>query len=209
MLIGYVRVSKSDGSQVTDLQRDALIEAGVGSEYIYEDLASGMKDNRPGLLECIKALRKGDTLVVWRMDRLGRSLRHLINTVHDLNCREIGFRALTGYGSNINTSDPSGKLMFNLFASLAEFERDLIAERTIAGIRAARARGRIGGRSWKLTVEQVGILQESMKNPERKVRDLAREMGVSTKTIYKFVCPQGTLRPEAERFLRIQESKVA
>ena len=137
MLIGYMRVSKADGSQVLDLQRDALIAAGVKLSHLYEDQASGKKDDRPGLEACLKALRVGDTLIVWKLDRLGRNLRHLVNTIHDLMERGICFRVLTGQGANIDTTTASGRLVFGIFAALAEFERELIRERTIAGLSSA------------------------------------------------------------------------
>ena len=139
MLIGYMRVSKADGSQATDLQRDALVAAGVDPAQLYEDQASGKREDRPGLASCLKALRPGDTLVVWKLDRLGRDLRHLINTVHDLTGRGIGLKVLTGHGAAIDTTTAAGKLVFGIFAALAEFERELIAERTIAGLASARA----------------------------------------------------------------------
>jgi DNA invertase Pin-like site-specific DNA recombinase len=121
-LIGYMRVSKADGSQVFDLQHDALAAAGIPERNLYSDTASGKLDDRPGLEACLKALRDGDTLVVWKLDRLGRNLRHLVNVVHDLTTRNVGFRVLTGQGASINTTTPSGKLVFGIFASLAEFE---------------------------------------------------------------------------------------
>ena len=134
MLIGYARVSKADGSQATDLQLDALSAAGVSEECIYQDYASGKRDDRPGLQNCIKALREGDTLIVWKLDRLGRDLRHLVNIVHDLTARNIGLKVLTGHGAAIDTTTPAGKLVFGIFAALAEFEREMIRERTLAGI---------------------------------------------------------------------------
>ena len=140
MLVGYVRVSKADGSQVTDSQRDALLAAGVGRAHIYEDMTSGRRDDRPGLAACLKALRPRDTLVVWKLDRLGRDLRHLVNTVHELTTRGIGLKVLTGQGAAIDTTTAAGKLVFGIFAALAEFERELIAERTRAGLASARAR---------------------------------------------------------------------
>lgn len=120
MLVGYMRVSKVDGSQVTDLQRDALVSAGVAENHIYDDKASGKLDARPGLNAALKALREGDTLVVWKLDRLGRNLRHLVNTVHDLANRGVGFKVLSGHGASIDTTTPSGKLVFAIFAALAE-----------------------------------------------------------------------------------------
>jgi DNA invertase Pin-like site-specific DNA recombinase len=155
MLIGYMRVSKADGSQTTDLQRDALLAAGVESERLYEELASGSQDTRPGLDAALKSLRAGDTLVVWKLDRLGRNLRHLVNTIHDLTERGIGFKVLTGQGASINTTTPSGKLVFGIFAALAEFERELTSERTKAGLASARARGRAGGAPRKMTVAKL------------------------------------------------------
>ena len=139
MLIGYARVSKADGSQVADLQHDALVRAGVAAKRIYEDRASGKRDDRPNLEACLKSLRKGDVLVVWKLDRLGRNLRHLVNTVQDLAERGIGFKVLSGQGAEIDTTTAAGKLVFGIFAALAEFEHELIRERTRAGLLAARA----------------------------------------------------------------------
>src|SRR5438094_2963665 len=173
-----IRSSKADGSQVLDLQRDALIAAGVKRSHLYEDQASGKKDDRPGLEACLKALREGDTLIVWKLDRLGRNLRHLVNTIHDLMERGICFRVLTGQGANIDTTTASGRLVFGIFAALAEFERELIRERTIAGLQAARARGRQGGRTFGLTKTQVRLAQAAMKNRDTTVRELCRELGV-------------------------------
>ena len=115
MLVGYARVSKADGSQNTNLQCDALLAAGVLEEHIYQDLASGKIDDRPGLTHCLKALRKNDTLVIWKLDRLGRDLRHLINTVHDLTDREVGLKILTGHGAAIDTTTAAGKLVFGIW----------------------------------------------------------------------------------------------
>jgi DNA invertase Pin-like site-specific DNA recombinase len=161
MLIGYMRVSKADGSQSLDLQRDALIAAGVQPRRLYEDQVTGKAERRPGLDQCLKALRTGDTLVVWKLDRLGRDLRHLVNLVHELTARDVGFRVLTGEGAAIDTTTPSGKLVFGILAALAEFERELIRERTIAGLAAARARGRAGGRKPKMTAAKVRLAAAS------------------------------------------------
>ena len=146
MLIGYIRVSKSDGSQVLDLQQDALLAAGVEADRIYQDLASGRKDDRPGLRGCLKALQPGNTLVIWKLDRLGRDLKHLVDTIDKLNQRNIGLKVLAGNGAQIDTTTANGRLVFGIFAALAEFEAELIRERTMAGLTAARARGRLGGR---------------------------------------------------------------
>ena len=150
MLIGYARVSKADGSQLLDLQRDALLDAGVAAERVYEDRASGRKDHRPGLDACLKALQPGNTFVVWKLDRLGRDLKHLVSTVDELRARGVGLRVLAGAGAEIDTTTANGRLVFGIFAALAEFERELIVERTRAGLAAARARGRQGGRPRKM-----------------------------------------------------------
>lgn len=201
MLVGYMRVSKADGSQVTDLQRDALRAAGVDSRHLYEDAASGKRDDRPGLAACLKALREGDTLVVWKLDRLGRDLRHLVNTVHDLKLRGVGFKVLTGQGANIDTTTPSGRMVFGFFASLAEFERELIVERTRAGIAAARARGRSGGRPYKMTAAKLRLAMAAMGKPETMVNQLCVELGVTRQTMYRHVAPDGSLRPDGQKLL--------
>lgn len=143
-------------------QRDALLIAGVEPGNLYKDQASGKKDDRPHLAACLKALRKGDTLLVWKLDRLGRDLRRLVNTVHDLTDRGIGLKVPTGDGAAIDTTTASGKLVFGIFAALAEFERALISERTIAGLAAARARGRTGGRPFKMTPAKVRLAMAAM-----------------------------------------------
>lgn len=201
MLIGYARVSKADGSQVLDLQKDALVKAGVDEQQIYHDQASGKLDSRPGFEACLKALRKGDILVVWKLDRLGRDLRHLVNTVQDLSDRGIGFRVLTGQGADINTTSASGKLVFGIFAALAEFERDLIRERTKAGLAAARARGRTGGRKFALTKSQVRLAQAAMNNRDTQVNELCKELGITRATLYRYVSPDGKLRKYGEQVL--------
>ena len=201
MLVGYTRVSKADGSQTTDLQHDALIAAGVDPERVYEDRASGKKDDRPELTACLKGLRDGDTLVVWKLDRLGRDLRHLVNIVHDLTERGIGLKVLTGQGAAIDTTTASGKLIFGIFAALAEFERELISERTTAGLIAARARGRTGGRPFKMTPAKVRLAMASMGKPDTHVGDLCAELGVSRQTLYRHVSPAGELRDDGKKVL--------
>ena len=201
MLVGYVRVSKTDGSQVFDLQKDALIEAGVAKDAIYEDYASGKKDDRPGLITCLKALRQEDTLIVWKLDRLGRDLRHLVNTVHDLTNRGVGLKVLTGHGAAIDTSTAAGKLVFGIFAALAEFERELISERTRAGLTSARARGRKGGRPYTMTTAKLRLATAAMGKPETNVANLCKEIGVTRQTLYRHVDPQGKLRPDGEKLV--------
>jgi DNA invertase Pin-like site-specific DNA recombinase len=201
MLIGYMRVSKTDGSQTTDLQYDALIAADVAADHIYEDRASGKLDARPGLDAALKALREDDTLVVWKLDRLGRDLRHLVNTVHDLAGRGIGFKVLSGHGASIDTTTPAGKLVFGIFAALAEFERELISERTKAGLASARARGRSGGAPYKMTAAKLRLAMAAMGQPETKVGHLCNELGISRQTLYRHVSPNGDLRDDGKRLL--------
>ena len=201
MLIGYVRVSKADGSQVLDLQRDALLAAGVAAGDLYEDHASGKRDDRPGLAACLKALRQGDVLVAWKLDRLGRDLRHLVNLVHELTECRVGLRILSGHGAAIDTTTPAGKLVFGIFAALAEFERELIVERTRAGLIAARARGRHGGRPYKMTAAKLRLAQAAMGKPETKVGELCQELGVTRQTLYRHVGPDGTLREDGRKVL--------
>ena len=202
MLVGYMRVSKSDGSQTTDPQRDALIAAGVHADRLYGDHASGKRDDRPGLAACLKALRSGDTLVVWKLDRLGRDLHHLVNTVHDLTDRGIGLKVLTGQGAAIDTTTAAGKLVFGIFAALAEFEQALISERTTAGLAAARARGRVGGRPFIMTPAKVRLAAAAMGKPETKIGELCKELGISRQTLYRHVSPDGAIRPDGARVLK-------
>lgn len=184
MLIGYVRVSTSD--QNLDLQRDALVKAGVCARDIYADKASGTKDVRPGLDGCLRALRDGDTLIVWKLDRLGRSLQHLVSTVQGLAARGVGFRVLAGHGAEIDTTTAAGKLIFGIFAALAEFERELISERTRAGLAAAKARGRKGGRKPKLSsIELAGARARLAADPLLDRASIARELGVHRSTLWR------------------------
>ena len=201
MLIGYARVSKADGSQSLDLQQDALIAAGVGEEHIYSDRASGKKDERPGLDACLKAVRNGDRLVIWKLDRMGRSLHHLVRTVAGLTERGVGLKVLTGLGAQIDTTTAHGRLSFGIFASLAEFESELIKERTMAGLAAARARGRKGGRKFALTKAQVRMAQAAMANRDTSVAELCRELKIKPVTLYRYVDPEGNLRENGKRLL--------
>ena len=187
--------------QSLDLQRDALLKADVTADAIYDDHASGKLAERPGLTACMKALRTNDVLVVWKLDRLGRSLAHLVDTVTKLNERGVGLKVLTGQGAQIDTTTASGRLVFGIFASLAEFERELIRERTMAGLSAGRARGRKGGRKFALTKTQVRLAQAAMANRDTSVSDLARELGIKPTTLYRYVGPTGELRENGERVL--------
>jgi DNA invertase Pin-like site-specific DNA recombinase len=201
MLIGYIRVSKSDGSQVLDLQRDALLAAGVDPERIYQDLASGRKDDRPGLISCLKALQPGNTLVVWKLDRLGRDLKHLVSTVDDLHQRQVGLKVLAGAAAQIDTTTANGRLIFGIFAALAEFEAALIRERTKAGLASARVRGRLGGRPRKMTAETLRMAMASMADPQSKPTEVAQRLGITTTTLYTYVNADGTVKEAGQRLL--------
>ena len=180
MLIGYARVSTNE--QNLDLQRDALGKAGC--ERIYVEQASGSKSSRPELGKIIEMLREGDTLVVWRLDRLGRSLKHLIELVTELEESGIGFRSLT---ESMDTTTNNGKLIFHIFGALAEFERNLIRERTQAGLAAARARGRKGGRPPALDGKKREMAVKLYNSKEHSVREICQTMGISRPTLYSYV----------------------
>ena len=187
MLIGYARVSTHE--QTLDLQQDALHK--VGCSKIFTDTASGAKTERKGLDEALAYVRKSDTLVVWRLDRLGRSLPHLITTMTDLEERGIGFKSLT---ENIDTTTSGGKLIFHIFGALAEFERNLIRERTNAGLMAARARGRRGGRPKALTPEQRRIAQVLYDDPTNSIADICRTLKITRYTLYRYIDTKGSRR---------------
>ncbi len=181
MLIGYMRVSTD--SQSLDLQADALKAAGC--ERIFKDVASGSKADRPGLDECLNYLRsEEDTLVVWKSDRLGRSLRNLVEIIESLKKRRIGFKSLTEGLMDTTTAD--GALVFGFFALLAQHERSRLQERTVAGLYAARARGRMGGRPVKLTEEKKQIARTLLQDPNYTIKDVSRHIGVSPSTLYHF-----------------------
>ena len=180
MKIGYARVSTDD--QTLDLQIDALQSAGC--ERIYREHASGRSADRPELKQCLHALREGDTLVVWRLDRLGRSMKDLINAVTKLEVDGVAFCSVT---ENLDTSTPTGKFIFHVFASLAEFERNVIRERTNAGLKSARARGRVGGRPSKLSDEDKDMICQLMSDNNNSPIRIAKRFKVSKSTVYKTV----------------------
>jgi DNA invertase Pin-like site-specific DNA recombinase len=192
MLIGYARVSTHD--QTLNLQRDALEKAGCSK--LFTDTASGAKTERKGLDEALNYVRRGDTLIVWRLDRLGRSLPHLITTMTGLEERGIDFKSLT---ENIDTTTSAGKLIFHIFGSLAEFERNLIRERTTAGLIAAHARGRKGGRPKALTTKQRSIAQD-LYEKRHPIAEICRTLKISKSTLYRYIKPlEKTLAISAER----------
>ena len=202
VLIGYMRVSKADGSQVLDLQKDALLSAGISEDRLYSDAQSGSRhDNRPGLISCLKSLQPKNTLVVWKLDRLGRSLRDLVNIVEDLNSRDVGLKVLTGQGAQIDTTTSHGRLVFGMFAALAEFERELIIERTNAGLAAARARGRMGGRPRKMDLPTLKMAMAAMRERSSVAKDVAKRLNISTTTLYEYINGDGSPKEPAVKLL--------
>lgn len=192
-LVGYARVSRQE--QILDLQVDALKEAGCSKTFV--EKCSGSRSDRPELVTALNYLREGDTFVVWRLDRLGRSVRHLIETVNGFEESGVGFKSLQ---ENIDTTTSTGKLTFHVFAALAQFERDLIAERTKAGLEAARRRGRVGGRRTVMSPDKLKVIRDLYDDPETKmtVQQIAETVGVSRATVYRHLEPShevATKRP--------------
>ncbi|HYG85831.1 MAG TPA: recombinase family protein [Azospirillum sp.] len=180
MLIGYARVSTDD--QNLHLQRDAL--GGAGCERIFEDCRSGAKTDRPGLAAALDVARRGDTLVVWRLDRLGRSLKDLIELAERLDAAGVGLRSLH---DAIDTGSSGGRLVFHMFGALAEFERNLVRERTQAGLSAARARGRLGGRRKVLDPDKRRLAVQLYQERKHTVMEICRLMGISKPTLYAYI----------------------
>ena len=182
MKIGYARVSTID--QNLELQTDALEKSGC--EKIFTDRASGNKDDRRGLSEAIEFCRQGDSLVVWKLDRLGRSLKHLIETINQLHSKAVGFVSVQ---ESIDTTTSGGKLIFHVFGALAEFERELIRERTNAGLASARARGRLGGRPKAMTTRQLQIAKTMLADPNTTIKEICETLDVSKSTLYRYLKP--------------------
>jgi DNA invertase Pin-like site-specific DNA recombinase len=179
MLVGYARVSTQD--QNLDLQRDALDKSGC--EKIFTDVVSGAQAERSGLNEVLAYCREGDTLVVWKLDRLGRSLQHLIETVQELQKHGIGFNSLQ---ESIDTTTSGGKLIFHVFGALAEFERDIIRDRTMAGLESARSRGRKSGRSHVMTAAKAEIARTLRQDPKHTVKEICQTLQISEATFYRY-----------------------
>ena len=180
MNVGYARVSTHD--QTINLQEDALKKAGC--EKIFNDVMSGGKSDRPGLIQAVEYARSGDTLVVWKLDRLGRSLKQLIETVSNLNSRGVQIKSLQ---ESIDTNTPNGKFFFHVFGALAEFEKDIIRERTLAGLASARARGRLGGRPKKFDDKKVELLKKLYADKKNLVTDILATFKISKSTLYRYV----------------------
>ena len=178
MLLGYCRVSTAE--QNLDLQLDAL--SGAGCESIFQDVASGSLDSRKGLGEVLARASKGDTVVVWRLDRLGRNLKHLIEVVNELNKRGVAFKSLQ---ESLDTTSPGGRLIFHIFGSLCEFERDVLRQRTMAGLAAARSRGRVGGRPFAMDAGKVAMARTLLDSKGLSISRVCEAVGVSKPTLYR------------------------
>jgi DNA invertase Pin-like site-specific DNA recombinase len=179
MLVGYMRVSTDGDRQTFDLQRDALLSAGVDERHLFEDRVSGSRSERRGLAKALAFIKSGDCLVVWKLDRLGRSLPHLLTTVSDLRARGIGFRSLT---EQMDTATPQGELLFHVFGALAQFERSLIRERVQAGLAAARRRGRRGGRPMAIDAEKLAAVTSALDGGASKAA-VCRTFGIKRSTL--------------------------
>lgn len=179
MLIGYMRVSSETDRQTTALQRDALIAVGVDERHLFEDKASGARDDRPGLKSCMQYIKPGDTLIVWKLDRLGRSLPHLLKIINELRESGVAFRSLT---EGMDTTTPHGELLFHLFGALAQYERALTSERVQAGLAAARARGRRGGRPLAIGPEKLTAIIAALNDGANKAA-VCRTFGIARSTL--------------------------
>ena len=204
MLVGYMRVSTAD--QNLGLQCDALVAAGVSPDRIYEDVCSGRATDRPGLARALDVARDGDALVIWKLDRIGRSLPHVVGLVGDLQKRGVGLKVLTG---DVDTTTATGRLVFGIFATLAEFERDLIHERTMAGLAAARTRGRSGGRPRVMTRQKLKAAMALMADRDNAARDVATQLGVSVSTLYAYVDAKDRPRERATELLGKRATRSA
>lgn len=183
MLIGYMRVSTDNDRQSTDLQKDALLHSGVDERHIFTDYASGIKDDRKSLQQALDYMKSGDCLVVWKLDRLGRSLPHLLEIIQRLKSRNISFKSLT---ENIDTTTPQGELFFHIFGALAQYERSLICERIMAGLEAAKKRGKKGGRPRKIDAEKLQAILNSLKSGQSKA-SICRTFQIPRTTLYDYL----------------------
>jgi len=202
MLVGYERISTDGGRQSANLQRDALIAAGIDVRHIYGDKLSGSRDDRPGLKNCLEFLKPGDTLVVWKLDRLGRSLSHLLTTVTELQGRGVGFRSLT---EGMDTTTAQGKLLFSVFGALAEFERSLIRERVNAGLAAAAKRGHRGGRPPALSAEKIEAITKALDQGASQ-GSVCRSFGVPRSTLIDTLKRTGWTRDGEGRAIQVHPS---
>lgn len=206
MLIGYTRICASDPENALCAQMDALMGIGVDVDRIFCDRVSTANDERPALEGCLKALREGDTLVISKLDRLGRNLRHLIKTVRILDDRDVGLRVLLG-AKEIDTTNKTGRSVYAVFESLAEFERDRISERTREGLETARKHGRRGGRRYSLTPKKIRAAQAALADSNTQIKELCVDMGISKATLYRYMNSQGQLREAGEKVM-LTEGRV-
>jgi len=187
MLVGYMRVSTDNDRQTTNLQRDALLAAGVDARHLFEDRASGARGDRPGLAKALEFVHSGDVLVVWKLDRLGRSLSHLLDIVNSLKEKQVAFRSLT---ENMDTTTPSGELLFQVFGALAQYERALTRERVMAGLASAKRRGRRGGRPLAITGEKLDAILAALDSGMSKAA-VCRNFGVKRTTLIETLARVG------------------
>ena len=200
-LVGYVRVSKADDDRAYDQQTDALIAADVRPENVFLDTTPDPRDARPSFEACLKALAAGDTLLVWRLDRIGRDLGHIASLICDLARRGVGFKVLAGGEASIDTTTANGPLVLAIFASLNNFQRDLNKQAGRKALLAAGVRARPGGRPTKMTAAKVRSAMAAMSDPKTNITHLCRELGVHRQTLYRFVSPTGALREDGRRLL--------
>lgn len=191
--VGYMRVSTADGSQKFDMQETALIEAGVSPDKIYSDMASGASDDREGMKYMLKSLNPGDTVVVWKLDRLGRNVKYLVNIIDELIKKNVHLEILTGACHGINMTTPEGRMFFHMAATFAQFERDLIRERIVAGIAEAQRRGTKSGRKFKFSKYDIQTIQHMIKASVPKA-EIARRFHVTTQTIFNYFTPEGEIK---------------
>lgn len=205
MLVGYMRVSSADDRQSVDLQRDALTAAGVDERHLHQDKASGARDDRPGLKACLQDLRNGDCLVVWKLDRLGRSLPHLLSIITDLKGRGVAFRSLT---EQMDTTTPHGELLFSIFGALAQYERALTRERVIAGLAAAKRRGRRAGRPLALDQEKIDQIIAALEAGSSKA-DVCRTFSVARSTLIDTLTRVGWTGPSGPKARGLKSGRAA
>ena len=191
--VGYMRVSTADGSQKLDMQETALLNAGVAPEKIYSDMASGAKEDRTGLNYMLKSLNPGDTVVVWKLDRLGRNVRLLVNTIDELIKKDVHLEILTGACHGVNMGTPEGRMFFHMMATFAQFERDLIRERVIAGVEESKRRGRKSGRKFKFSKSDIDTMQHLIKDGVPKA-EVARRFNMTIQTLFNYFSPDGEIK---------------
>lgn len=208
MLIGYMRVSKSDGSQNLNPQKDALLHAGVKERNIFQDYGSGKHANLPGLKACLEVLRSGDTLMVWQLDRLNRNMYELVRMIKDLEERGIFLKTLMGGLTNVDTTTPLGNLLVGVLATISHFERSLIAERVKCGLKEARSRGRVGGNRYIITPEKLILIKAQAENngQMKTMNQICYEQGLKQSAVCAYITRKGILKEKGKKFLKEMSS---